>query len=148
MTARIKVSRADKDNHAGMYRMKRPAIILAALLAVAAMLILLMDLKTKSDLRSLVYADIDMAAIADGIYRGKAETSLIKAEVEVKTADHRIISVRFLQHDSGLGKKAEQITSGMVRMNTYDVDVISGATASSQVIKCAVSAALAGGQQK
>ena len=37
---------------------------------------------------------------------------------------------------------------GMVRMNSYDVDVISGATASSQVIKCAVSAALAGGQPK
>ena len=128
--------------------MKRLAIILTALLAVAAMLILLMDLKTKSDLKNLVYADIDMAAAADGIYRGKAETSLIKAEVEVKTADHRIVSVRILKHDSGLGKKAEQITSGMVRMNTYDVDAISGATASSQVIKCAVSAALAGGQPK
>ena len=128
--------------------MKRLALILTILLAVSAMLILLMDLKTKSDLRDLVFADIDMAAVADGTYRGKAETSLIKAEVEAKTAGNQIISVRIINHDSGLGKKAEQITDDMVRMNTYDVDVISGATASSQVIKCAVSAALAEGQPK
>lgn len=128
--------------------MKRLAIILTALLGIAAMLILLMELKTNSDLKTLVFADIDMAAAADGTYRGRAETSLIKAEVEVKTAANRIISVRILNHDSGLGKKAERITDDMVRMNTYDVDVISGATASSRVIKCAVSAALAEGQPK
>ena len=128
--------------------MKRLALILTILLAVSAMLILLMDLRTKSDLKSLVFADIDMAAMADGIYRGKAETTFIKAEVEAETAGNRIISVRILKHDSGLGKKAEQIISDMVRLNTYDVDVISHATASSQVIKCAVSAALAEGQPK
>ena len=128
--------------------MKRLVIMLTALLGITVLLILLMDLRTKSDLKSLVFADIDMAVMADGIYRGKAETSLIKAEVEAETAGNRIISVRILKHDSGLGKKAEQIISDMLRMNNYDVDVISGATASSQVIKCAVSAALAEGQPK
>lgn len=128
--------------------MKRLAIILTALLAAATLLIFLMDLKTNSDLKGLAYTDIDMDTVADGIYRGKADTTFIKAEVEVEAADNRIISIRILKHDSGLGKKAECITGDMVRLNTCDADVISGATASSKVIKCAVSAALAQGRLK
>lgn len=128
--------------------MKRMAIVFAALLGIAVLLILLMNLKTNSDLKGLVFSEINMDTVADGIYRGKAETMFIKAEVEAEVMDNRIISIRILKHDSGIGRKAERITSVMVRMNTIDVDVISGATASSKVIKCAVSDALAKGQLK
>jgi uncharacterized protein with FMN-binding domain len=126
--------------------MKRMAIVFAAILGIAVLFLLFMNLKTNSDLKGLVFSEIDMDTVADGIYRGKAETTFIKAEVEAEAADHRIISISILQHDSGLGGKAEQITSDMVRMNTFDVDVISGATASSKVLKSAVSDALAKGQ--
>ena len=128
--------------------MKRMAIIIAGAAGIIVVLLLLMSMKTDSDIKGLAQAPVDMNLLADGIYQGKAETTFIKAEVEVETADSRIISIRILKHDSGLGKKAERITDDMVRLNSCDVDVISGATASSRVIRCAVSAALAQGQRK
>lgn len=53
---------------------------------------------------------------------------------------YKIIDI--LKHDNGKGKKAEQIRANMIDSNTYDVDAISGATTSSEVIKSAVSNAL------
>ncbi|MGI5854788.1 MAG: FMN-binding protein, partial [Bacillota bacterium] len=92
--------------------------------------------------------ETDLSAIEDGIYRGAAETAMVKVAVEVEVIDHKITGINILKHDNGLGKKAEQITGKMIKMNTYDVDVVSGATSSSLVIKSAVSDALAHGKRR
>jgi len=43
-----------------------------------------------------------------------------------------------LNHQNGLGSKAEKIIEDMIKQNRYDVDIVSGATISSKVIKSAV----------
>ena len=90
----------------------------------------------------------DLNALEDGIYHGEAETALVKVVLEVEATNHKITGIDILKHDNGMGKKAERITEDMIRMNTYDVDAVSGATSSSQVIKSAVSNALAHGKRE
>lgn len=126
-----------------MGSMKKAVIILAAVVGLFVFTFLSMDNKIGSELESLEYYDVNLNEIENGIYQGKAETTFVKAEVEVEVNDHEIIRINLLKHDNGLGKEAERITEDMIRLNTYEVDAVSGATSSSQVIKSAVSAALA-----
>lgn len=67
-------------------------------------------------------------------------------EVKVEVSDHKIVRIEILKHNNWFGKKAECITEDMINMNTYEVDAMSGARSSSQVIKSAVSDALANGK--
>ena len=78
----------------------------------------------------------------DGVYIGSASTNMVKAEVKVTVENHKISAIELIKHDNLLGKKAEAILGGMISANTYDVDAVTGATASSQVIKSAVCSAL------
>lgn len=89
-----------------------------------------------------------MTEISDGIYQGKAETALVKAEVEIEVKSHEIVRVDLIKHDNGQGAKAETIVDAIVTENTYDVDGVSGATMSSQVIKSAVNDALVKGRDQ
>ena len=85
--------------------------------------------------------------VKDGSYIGEAKTLLIKAKVEVTIFDEKITDIQILEHDHGLGKQAETITKEMIKENTWDVDTISGATLSSEVIKHAVNQALQEGEK-
>lgn len=85
--------------------------------------------------------------VKDGHYIGEAKTLLIKAKVEVIILDEKITDIQILEHDHGLGKQAETIIKEMVKENTWDVDTISGATLSSEVIKHAVNQALQEGEK-
>lgn len=121
-------------------------IILIAIAAIFIILILTMFIKTESDLKNLEFYKVDLNELEDGLYKGQAETTFVKAEVKVEISGHKIVRIEILKHDKGFGKKAERIAEDMVNMNTYEVDAVSGATSSSQVIKSAVSDALANGK--
>ncbi len=127
--------------------MKKIIIILAAVIGILIIVMLAMFIKIESEMKSLAYYETDLNELEDGVYQGKAETTLVKAEVEVEVDDHKIIRIDILKHDNGMGKEAERITGDMIKMNTYEVDAISGATSSSEVIKSAVSDALANGKK-
>jgi len=62
--------------------------------------------------------------------------------VEVFLQDGRIQQVNLLEHRHGPGYGAEAIADSIVEANSLDVDSISGATASSIVVKTAVLEAL------
>lgn len=130
---------------------RKTAISLAVVgLFVTAILsmLLAMYIQMKRDLEGLEYYQADMNVLEDGIYHGEAETALVKVVVEVEVTGHKITGIDILKHDNGIGKKAERITENMIRMNTYNVDIVSGATSSSKVIKSAVSDALANGKKE
>jgi uncharacterized protein with FMN-binding domain len=93
----------------------------------------------------LAFAPLDMSRVADGNYEGQADAGLVFARVSVTVKDHAIQSVDILEHRNGLGKKAEASTKDMIERNTYDVDVVSGATLSSRTIQSAVCQALSKG---
>lgn len=86
--------------------------------------------------------DVDLNKIEDGTYSGEYSTKLVKAKVEVNVKDNKIISIIIKQHDNGLGKKAEKITNAIIDKQSLQVDDVSGATMSSNVIKKAVEIAL------
>ena len=92
--------------------------------------------KAKNEL--MLVEDPDLSKVEDGIYRGKVETMLVKAEVEVSVKNHKIISISIIKHDNGKGKPAEAIIDDIVKDNSTDVELIAGATMSSIVIRAAV----------
>lgn len=90
---------------------------------------------------------IDMTQIADGTYEGHSEMGPVIVDVKVTVQDDAIINVEIIKHQNGLGQAANVIVEDMVDKNTYDVDAVSGATVSSEIIKNAVNNALQKGMQ-
>ena len=128
--------------------MKRMLIILAVLAVIGGIFLigmLSMSVKMEDELAGLKYYEVDLNAIEDGIYQGQAKTTFVKAEVAVEVNNHEVTRIDILKHDNGFGEKAGRIVEDMINMNACDVDAVSGATSSSQVIKSAVSDALANG---
>ncbi len=84
----------------------------------------------------------NLAAIPDGTYRGSCDGGLVKATVDVAMSGGRIERVDIVQHICGKGKPAEAIVDEIVREQSLDVDVVTGATRSSLVILKAAENAL------
>ena len=85
---------------------------------------------------------MNVVEVSDGVYFGNMDTTLVKVTVEVSISDHRITDIRLLRHINGQGQKAEKIVDDMIKINTTDVEMVSGATMSSKVIIAAVKDAL------
>jgi uncharacterized protein with FMN-binding domain len=120
-------------------------IVVLVIIAIFGVLFLIMAKKQAKELEALNYQNVDMSTVEDGSYIGSVETSMIKATVEVTVLDHIITDIKIINHDNGKGKPAEAIVTDMIEQNRCDVDAISGATASSTVIKSAVRDALVKG---
>jgi uncharacterized protein with FMN-binding domain len=128
-----------------MSKGKRIILIIVVALAVIAVGIGAMinnvsgNLETYNDYD---FSGLDLTKVEDGTYTGSEDAGIIKATVEVTVKDHVITDVKILSHDSGQGKPAEAVVKDIVAKNSLEVDAISGATHSSQVIKVAVYNAL------
>ncbi len=85
---------------------------------------------------------IDMSKLKDGVYEGHSELGPVIVNVKVTVEKGKIIGVEILEHQNGLGQAANVIVEDMVKQNTYDVDAVTGATVSSEVIMNAVNNAL------
>ena len=123
-------------------------IMIALFLVAIVIMVIVMFNKAKNDDASIEYCQVDMADVTDGTYEGEASTTFVKVKVAVSVADHKITDIKILKHENGKGAPAEVITETMVEKNTYEVDAVSGATTSSEVIKSAVSVALSEGVKK
>lgn len=118
--------------------LKYTGIVIVVLLLLFAALFT----KQKIEIDRLQFSAVDMSQIEDGTYCGEEDTTLVKVAVKVTVKDHQIRDITLTEHDNGLGQKAEKIVKTMIKNNTYDVDAVSSATISSQVIKRAVNDAL------
>lgn len=85
---------------------------------------------------------IDISQVSDGVYNGHSETDLVKVEVKVTVEAGAIKDIEILKHECGKGRPANVIVNDMVKNNDVEVDGVSGATFSSEVIKDAVRDAL------
>jgi uncharacterized protein with FMN-binding domain len=85
---------------------------------------------------------VELNKIADGSYTGEYLGKLVKVVVEVTVKDNKIIDIVIMKHDNGLGKKAEKIVDQIIKRQSLDVEVVSGATSSSKAILKAVEVAL------
>ena len=85
---------------------------------------------------------MDLSAIADGTYSGEYSQFPVTAAVKVTVTDHKITAITITKHENGLGKPAEKITEDIIHAQSLQVDAVSGATHSSNVIRKAVEVAL------
>lgn len=91
---------------------------------------------------------IDVSLIDDGVYTGECDNKLVKAGVEVQVEDGRITNIKILEHENGLGSKAETIVNRVIQGQTLNVDAVTGATYSSNTILKAIENALHQGEKE
>jgi len=95
--------------------------------------------------KSLTAEMPDLTLKTDGVYRGKYDVSgtPVKATLDVVVQNWRITSIQIVEHFcSPIGKKAEKIIDQIIEHQSLNVDVVTGATASSKAILKAVENAL------
>jgi uncharacterized protein with FMN-binding domain len=91
----------------------------------------------------LVGRPVESSRLVDGVYRGSFKHGPNKAEVEVTIQNQKIIRVEILKHSAWKGKKAESvIPNRIVEKQSTNVETVSGATNSSNVIMNAVQKAV------
>lgn len=83
-----------------------------------------------------------MEKVRDGKYTGESESPLVKVEVEVSVKENKIQDIQIIRHECGQGEKAEGIIASIQEKNDVEVDDVSGATVSSQLLKDATRKAL------
>lgn len=123
-------------------------IVIAVVMILFVSMFIAMSAKTTKALEAQVNHTIRLDEIEDGIYYGESGGGLIWVKVAVTVTNHQITNIELLEHKNGKGTPAEAILNDMIQNNTYDVDVVSGATASSKTIMNAVNQALYHGMQE
>lgn len=87
----------------------------------------------------------NLQQIPDGSYAGNCDNGLVKVQLIVIIKNHAIVDIQILQHDNGLGGKAEAITQDVIKYQSLEVDTIAQATISSETILKAIENALSKG---
>lgn len=120
------------------------AVIALVAIAVAAFLInyLVSVQQYRDAVADMSYTHMDGSGIPDGTYVGECDVQFIYAKVQVTVANEQITNLEILEHRHDRGAAAEVIIEDILGQQTIDVDSISSATNSSQVIKKAVDNAL------
>jgi uncharacterized protein with FMN-binding domain len=124
---------------------KKKKTILGIVIAIVVLLassIGITLLSMKAQLDKIDKTPVDVSQVADGVYEGEYEATLVKVKVQVTVANGNITDIELLKHDNGKGKPAEAMLDEMKKNSTAEVDAVSGATVSSEVIKAAVRDAL------
>lgn len=88
------------------------------------------------------FSGIAPSQVADGVYRGEYDAVFIAARVEVAVKGGKLTDVKLLEYRHGRGEAALVIPDEMLRRQSLDVDVITGATNSCVVIRKAAELAL------
>lgn len=76
--------------------------------------------------------------LKDGEYFGEYSLSPVSVKVKSIVREGKISEIEILEHNNGLGGKAEGIIEEVVEAQSLEVDAVSGATLSSVVIKKAI----------
>ena len=122
-------------------RMKwhRILTMLMAVCIVWHVVVYFMDFREyQRNIESITFKNIELSDVEDGTYVGEYHAGYIYAKVEVMIEDGNIISINLMEHRNEKGKTAEKILDNIVATQEIDVDAVSGATNSSNVIKKAI----------
>ncbi len=92
---------------------------------------------------TLVPGVVDAHRLRDGVYRGNVKQGPNRAIVEVVIESGRVSDVRIVEHSAWKGVIAEEpVRRQIVERQSTRVDVVSGATNSSEVLMKASQAAI------
>ena len=120
------------------------AVLLAGLIIGGIFLgLYLKNLKEyRERIKSITIEDIDISKLSDGKYIGSYDAILNYAKVEVTVVDGKITDVVFIEYKRVRGESAEDVIDKVKAQQTLQVDVVTGATNSSNVILKAIENAL------
>ncbi|MHC1723923.1 MAG: FMN-binding protein [Aminipila sp.] len=119
-------------------------IILPCVLIVLAIIVILFvnivsELKNgEQTLSKMTFTDINLSLIKNGTYTGEFKAGLVFVKVKTTIEDKKITDIKLIEHKNGKGSAAESIINDIISKQTTDVDMISGATISSKVIRKAI----------
>ncbi|MEJ5273573.1 MAG: FMN-binding protein [Spirochaetota bacterium] len=129
--------------------MKKKGMIFTVVFIIIFLIIFLIGIKYfqkieryKNQVEQITINEIDLSNIEDGTYYGSYNTIFVSAKVEVIVKDHKILDIKIIEHINGKGKPAETIINDVIKEQKLNVDIVSGATASSKVILKAIEEAL------
>ena len=125
-----------------MKKLIKVVVVPLIIVLIGAIGFKLWSVKLVNEAMALKDVSIDMSKVEDGIYEGHSELGPVIVDVRVTVKSSEIIDIEILKHQNGLGQAANAIVEDMVDKNTYDVDAVSGATVSSEIIMNAVNDAL------
>jgi len=126
-------------------KIKRILIGLVVLLLVSGAAVFILMGRKVAEFAKQDFSMIDISKLPDGTYQGSASAVLVNAQAEVTVHAGHITEVKLLKHGHGPGYGAETLCDKIVEANSPDIDGISGATASSVIVKTAVLEALKNG---
>lgn len=98
--------------------------------------------KLVNDVKSIPISTPDMMNIPNGTYIGEYSATPVYVKVEVVVTEHEITDIKILEHQNGLGGKAEKIVDDVINKQLLEVDAVSSATVSSKCIVKAIENAL------
>lgn len=130
----------------GKKKSKRALLVIIAAVLLAGLILggkYALDLMYyKETMEDVEIGDVDVSGIKDGTYVGSYDARIISATVSVTVKDGRMTEIRLLDHKYDRGGSAEAIVDDILKEQSLDVDVVSGATNSSKTIMKAVENAL------
>ena len=124
--------------------LSRILIIVIIVVTVLICIITIMFLSLKPE--NLEISNVDLVTINDGVYVGSADNGLVTATVLVEISNGVIQNISILEHINLLGKPAEKIVDNIIEQQSLDVDAITSATYSSNIIRKAIENALRQGE--
>ena len=96
----------------------------------------------KETMAKVEIGNVDLSDVKDGTYEGSYDARIISATVSVTVKDGKMTDIKLLEHKYDRGGSAEAIIDDILKEQSLDVDVVSGATNSSKTIMKAVENAL------
>lgn len=128
--------------------MKKKILIILLCTILFALIGASLYLKTLvNDVNSITVSNLNMANITDGIYVGEYSITPVYVEVEVSVTEHKITNIKIIEHENGLGGKAEKIVDNVISRQSLEVGAVSKATVSSKCIIKAIENALQSGSK-
>lgn len=128
--------------------MKKKILIILLCTILFALIGASLYLKTLvNDVNSITVSNLNMANITDGIYVGEYSITPVYVEVEASVTEHKITNIKIIEHENGLGGKAEKIVDNVISRQSLEVGAVSGATVSSKCIIKAIENALQSGSK-
>lgn len=120
-------------------KLVRNAVIgILVLGAVGAALYLPGFIRYKNSIKTLQPKAVSFANFENGTYSGTYDMDYVKVNLEFKVKDGLLTDLVILEHENGKGAPAEALVDEILETQNTDIDVVSGATASSKAILLAI----------
>ncbi|PKM49930.1 MAG: FMN-binding protein [Firmicutes bacterium HGW-Firmicutes-7] len=91
---------------------------------------------------TVIIEPVDISSISDGLYTGSFDAKITAATVGITVKDGEITDIDLIKHKHDEGAQAVTIIDDVLGEQSLEVDVVSGATNSSNTILKAIEVAL------